>query len=261
MLARQSHDVLPSIAVVTGGCSGIGKEIVRSLAESGWHLAFNDLRDNPSSGETIEEIKKLGGDAFFHACDVSNNEQVDAFYKGVETHFGRPATLVVNNAGIQTWAPLMELKEADWDRVINTNLKGCFLNTQRAARSMIEHGVSGSIINIGSGCNQLAFPKLVDYSASKGGVEMFTKVSAIELGEHQIRVNCVAPGGILIDRTKEESPDYEKQWASISALGRVGLPKDIANAIMFLASEKASFITGQTLFVDGGVYAKANWPY
>ncbi|MEM7218740.1 MAG: SDR family NAD(P)-dependent oxidoreductase [Pseudomonadota bacterium] len=247
------------LAVITGGAAGIGRFLGQHFATRGWDIAFCDIA--PAADDTLAAIEALGRRAMYQPCDVGEAEQVEAFYSTLEQTFGTGPDLVVNNAGCQTWAPLLELDEADWDRVIGTNLKGTFLNTQRAARSMIEHAAGGSIVNIGSGCNQRAFPKLVDCSASKGGVEMFTKSAAIELGKHGIRVNCVAPGGILIERTRVEAPDYAASWANITPLDRVGYPRDIADAVEFFASRKSCFVTGQTLFVDGGVFAQANWPY
>jgi NAD(P)-dependent dehydrogenase (short-subunit alcohol dehydrogenase family) len=162
--------------------------------------------------------------------------------------------VLVNNAGIQTWKPLLELAEADWDRVLATNLKGSFLCTQQAARLMQPNG--GAIINIGSGCNKWPFANLVDYTASKGGLDMFTKVAAVELGQFRIRVNCVAPGAIEIERTKKELGDYARMWSKVTPLGRIGTPRDIGLAVVFLASESADFITGQTIWVDGGLYTR-----
>jgi NAD(P)-dependent dehydrogenase (short-subunit alcohol dehydrogenase family) len=167
----------------------------------------------------------------------------------------------VNNAGTQTWAPLLELQERDWDSVLRTNLKGCFLNTQAAARLMVAAGRGGAIVNIGSGCNKLAFPNLVDYTASKGGIEQLTKSAAIELGRFGIRVNCVAPGAIEIERTAEETPNYAASWSPITPLGRVGTPEDIAGPVLFLAGPAARFVTGQTIWVDGGLFTRAAWPY
>jgi NAD(P)-dependent dehydrogenase (short-subunit alcohol dehydrogenase family) len=161
---------------------------------------------------------------------------------------------------VQTWKPLLELEEDEWDRTIDTNPKGCFLCTQRAGRHMKEQG-RGRIINIGSGCNKIAFPNLVDYTASKGGIEMLTKVCALELGRYQITVNCVAPGAVEIERTRQEANDYADTWARMTPLGRVGNPADVAGAVVFLASDAAEFITGQTLWVDGGLFAHPNWPY
>ena len=120
---------------------------------------------------------------------------------------------------------------------------------------------AGRIINIGSGCNKVAFPNLVDYTSSKGGIEMFTKSAAVELGKYGITVNCVAPGAIEIERTKHEAGDYAATWAKRTPLGRVGQPVDVARAVAFLASDSAAFITGQTLWVDGGLFSKPSWPY
>jgi NAD(P)-dependent dehydrogenase (short-subunit alcohol dehydrogenase family) len=169
--------------------------------------------------------------------------------------------LLVNNAGVQTWCPLLDLAEEDWDRVIDTNLKGTFLCSQQAARRIIDHGKGGSIINIGSGANKRPFPNLVDYSASKGGINQLTQVCAVELGPHKIRVNCVAPGAIEIERTKHEANDYAGTWAPITPMRRVGYPEDVAKACVFLASDDAEFVTGQTLYVDGGLLTQPRWPY
>ncbi|WP_078085202.1 SDR family NAD(P)-dependent oxidoreductase [Microbulbifer mangrovi] len=249
------------LAVVTGGTAGIGREIALQLAAEGWDLAVNNLREDTQAKTLVAECRELGRECFFFPCDVGDKAAVQEFYLGVQQRFGTAPNLIVNNAGVQTWAPLLELQESDWDKVIRTNLKGTFLNIQLGARLMVSHEVRGCIVNIGSGCNKLAFPNLVDYAASKGGVEMLTKSAAVELGEFGIRVNCVAPGGVLIDRTRDEAPDYEKVWGRIAPMGRVGLPSDIANAVAYFADARASFVTGQTLWVDGGVFSKANWPY
>ena len=166
----------------------------------------------------------------------------------------------MNNAGVQTWAPFLELQEDDWDRTIRTNLKGYFLCTQKYARLCVEQGKPGNVVMIGSGCNKVPFPRLVDYSASKGGIENLTQIAAIELGEHRIRVNCVAPGAIEIERTRLETPEYASTWGDLAPLGRVGYSLDIAQAVEYFGSEKASYVTGQTLYVDGGVFTLPNWP-
>ena len=251
----------PRLAVVTGGTSGIGRMIAASLLAEGWDVAVNSYCEDDQSQAGLAALRGLGGRVEYSVCDVGTKSDVDAFYTDMQEVFGRAPDLLVNNAGVQTWSTLLELEEEDWDRVIRTNLKGCFLNTQAAARAMVESRKAGSIVNIGSGCNKLAFPKLVDYAASKGGVEMFTKQAAVELGEYSIRVNCVAPGAILNERTRQEAEDYAGTWADITPLRRVGTEKDIANAVIFLAEDKSSFITGQTLWVDGGAFTKANWPY
>lgn len=248
------------LAVVTGGTTGIGKCIALRLAREGWDLAVNNLREDETARELVAQVEALGRRIWFSPCDVGDSAQVDDFYRELKEHFQRAPDLLVNNAAVQTWAPLLELREDEWDQVIRTNLKGTFLNTQRAARLMVAAGNGGAIVNIGSGCNKLAFPCLVDYAASKGGIEMLTKSCALELGPHGIRVNCVAPGSVLVERTLREAPDYAGSWSRITPLGRVGYPEDIANAVLFLADTQSSFISGQTLWVDGGVFSKANWP-
>ncbi|MGV6807421.1 MAG: SDR family NAD(P)-dependent oxidoreductase [bacterium] len=253
--------VSSKLAVITGGTSGIGREIAVQFADEGWDIAVCDVNGEDAAETLSSEITSRGRRFFYRRCNVGIKSEVAAFYDALETAMGTAPSLVVNNAGIQTWAHLLDLEESDWDNVIQTNLKGCFLNIQIAAKAMIRHGIKGSFVNIGSGCNELAFPQLVDYSSSKGGIQMLTKVSAAELGAHGLRVNCVAPGGILIERTQREAPNYAEVWAEITPLNRVGFPADIANAVSFLASDKADFITGQTLYVDGGAYSKANWPY
>jgi NAD(P)-dependent dehydrogenase (short-subunit alcohol dehydrogenase family) len=125
---------------------------------------------------------------------------------------------------------------------------------------MVAAGTGGAIVNLGSGCNRLAFPRLVDYTASKGGIEQFTKVAAVELGPHGIRVNCVAPGAIETARTRAEAPDYAGQWSPLTPLRRVGTVEDVAAAVVWLAGPQSAFVSGQTLLVDGGVFSQAVWP-
>jgi NAD(P)-dependent dehydrogenase (short-subunit alcohol dehydrogenase family) len=168
--------------------------------------------------------------------------------------------LMVNNSGVQTWIPLLDLAEEDWDRTIRTNLKGTFLCTQQAARLMKDAG-GGSIVNIGSGANKAPFPNLVDYCASKGGIETFTTAAAVELGPYAIRVNCVAPGTIEIERTQAESPNYAQSWGPLTPLRRIGHVEDVAKAVRFLGGSEAEFITGQTLYVDGGLWSQVPWSY
>lgn len=248
------------LAIVTGGSTGIGQHLVQALAEAGYAVAFNYRSDATSAEANAAKLKADGHQALVLRCDVGNKAQVDDFHAKVADWHGAAPALLVNNAGIQTWSSLLDLSEERWDAVIDTNLKGTFLNTQAAARTMKDAG-GGSIINLGSGCNKLAFPNLVDYTASKGGIEQLTKSSAVELGKYGIRVNCVAPGAIWTERTVDEGPDYEKGWTSITPLGRVGQVDDVSDVILFFASDASRFVTGQTLWVDGGVFSRANWPY
>jgi NAD(P)-dependent dehydrogenase (short-subunit alcohol dehydrogenase family) len=246
-------------ALVTGASKGVGKGIALELARNGCDVAVNYNSDAPGADATVAEIRAMGRKAFPVQANVGLSADVDRMFQEVLKEFPR-LDILVNNAGVQTWKPLLDLEEAEWDRVIDTNLKGCFLCTQRAARNMKEHG-GGAIVNIGSGCNKIPFPNLVDYTASKGGIEMFTKVSAIELGKYNVRVNCVAPGAVEIERTKHEAGDYAGTWAKFTPLGRVGQPLDVARAVVFFAGQQADFVTGQTLWVDGGLFTHPIWPY
>ena len=246
-------------ALVTGASKGIGKGIALELARQGCAVAVNYHSDAQGADATAAGIRALGRDAFTVHANVGIAAEVDAMFSEVLGHFSR-LDILVNNAGTQVFKPLLELGEEDWDRVIDTNLKGCFLCTQRAARSMVERA-EGRIVNIGSGCNKMPFPGLVSYTASKGGIEMFTKVAAVELGPHNVTVNCVAPGAIEIERTKHEAGDYAGTWSKLTPTSRIGTPEDVAHAVAFLASGAAGFITGQTIMVDGGLFTKPQWPY
>lgn len=246
-------------ALVTGAAKGVGRGIALELAREGCDVAVNDFSDSAGAEATAAEIRSAGRHSFAVLADVGAASEVDRMFETVLGRFPR-LDILVNNAGIQTWNALLDLEERDWDRVIATNLKGCFLCTQRAARHMNAAG-GGRIVNIGSGSNKVAFPKLVDYTASRGGIEMFTKVAAVELGPYRINVNCVAPGAIETERTKTELQDFAGTWAKLTPLGRIGTPLDVGRAVVFFASESSGFITGQTLWVDGGLFAKPAWPY
>ncbi len=246
-------------ALVTGASKGVGKGIALELARCGCDIAVNYASDARGAETTAVEIRALGRQAIIVQADAGVAGDVDRMFADMLRQFQR-IDILVNNAGTQTWKALLDLEETEWDRVIRTNLKGCFLCTQRAGRHMREQG-GGSIVNIGSGCNKVPFPNLASYTASKGGIEMFTKSAAIELAKYGIRVNCVAPGAIEIERTQREAPEYAKTWAGVTPLARVGQPLDVARAVAFLAGESADFITGQTLFVDGGLFSQPIWPY
>jgi 3-oxoacyl-[acyl-carrier protein] reductase len=245
---------------VTGGDAGIGRALALSFADHGYDVGFSYLRPNPDADSLVAEVSTRGRKAFGFQSDAGDADEVSQLYVDVENAMGGAPDVLVNNAGIQTWSPLLDLDVADFDRVIRTNLRGCFLNTQTAAKHMIAAGKRGAIINLGSGCNKLGFPNLSDYTASKGGIEQFTKASAMELGPHGIRVNCVAPGAIATERTADETEGYAEKWSALTPLRRVGTPEDIAGPVLFLASKAAGFVTGQTLYVDGGVFSSAPWP-
>ena len=244
------------IALVTGGGRGIGRAIALELARAGADVAINYFDEPELAQATASEIEALGVRAIAVQGDVGNGEAVRRLMDETVASFGS-IDILVNNAGVQTWTPFLDVTESEWDLVIRTNLKGCFLCTQAAARLMTNGGV---IVNIGSGCNKVPFPGLVAYTASKGGIEMLTKVAAVELAPRRVRVNCVAPGAVEVERTKLEVNDYAGTWGAVTPLGRVGQPEDIARTVRFLASDEGAFITGQTIWVDGGLFTQAPWP-
>jgi len=246
-------------ALVTGASKGVGRGIAIGLAEAGWSVGVNYFRDRDGAQATASRIREAGGTAWILQADVGMSEQVRAMFSAFMEQAGR-LDLLVNNSGVQTWIPLLDLDEKDWDRTIRTNLKGTFLCTQAAARLMKDAG-GGSIVNIGSGANKAPFPNLVDYCASKGGIETFTTAAAVELGPYDIRVNCVAPGTIEIERTQAESPNYARSWGPLTPLRRIGHVEDVAKAVRFLGGSEAEFITGQTLYVDGGLWSQVPWSY
>jgi 3-oxoacyl-[acyl-carrier protein] reductase len=252
---------MTKLALVTAGTSAIGRHLVLALAQNGHNVAFTHLGMAAQAETLTAEVAALGQRALACESDASDPEQVVAFHAQAADWSGMAPSVMVNNAGIQTWSTLLDLSVDRWDDVMATNLRGLFLNTQTAARAMIAAGIRGNIITLGSGCNKLAFPRLVDYTTSKGGVEQFTKVAASELGPHGIRVNCIAPGAIETERTRAEAPDYAATWSPLTPLRRIGKPEDLTGPMLFLISDAASFVTGQTIWVDGGVFAQAPWPY
>ena len=249
--------MMSRIALVTGASKGVGRGIAYGLADNGWDVAINYCHDEAGAHETANKVQKKGHRSWILQSDVGYKDQVEDMFNRLLAETGQ-LDLLVNNSGVQTWCPLLELSEEDWDRTLRTNLKGTFLCTQQAARAM--KGKGGCIINIGSGCSKVPFPNLVDYTASKGGINNFTMVAALELGPHNIRVNSVAPGAIEIERTRLESPEYAATWGPITPMRRIGYVEDVAAAVVFLATPQASFITGQTLYVDGGLFTQPMWP-
>jgi len=245
--------------LVTGANSGIGKVIASRLAHAGYDVALNFKVDGAVATTIAAELQRdCRGRAIAVYANVGKRQDVDRMFEVVLGHFGKLDALV-NNAGVQVEKPFLDVEESEWDFVLNTNLKGYFLCLQRAARHMKERH-AGAIVNIGSGCNKTPFPNLSSYSVSKAGIDMLTKAAAVELGPLGIRVNCVGPGAIDTERTKQETADFAGKWAKLTPLKRIGAPEDVASAVEFLLSDHASFINGQTIWVDGGLFTAAPWP-
>ena len=243
------------VAVITGGARGIGKQIALTFSREGADVVIADVLDMETA---TEEIKSFGGRVITFKVDVSKKREVEDLIETTVKHFKR-VDILVNNAGISRRAPLLEMKEEDWDGVLAVDLKGVFLCTQAAARHMASQR-SGKIINIASiaGLVGASIPPVsVNYDAAKAAVIRFTKSSSKELGPFGINVNAIAPGLVLTDltftsRSKEEAERFRSEEVKSMPLGRAGVPEDIANIALFQASEDSSLITGQVIVADAG---------
>lgn len=238
-------------AIVTGASRGIGREIALELARQGANVTVNFAGSEAKANEVVDEIKALGQDAFAFQCDVSNAEAVGEMVKQTIEKFGN-VDILVNNAGITRDNLLMRMKEDEWDDVININLKGVFLCTKAVTRQMMKQR-SGRIINISSIVGVSGNPGQANYVAAKSGVIGLTKTTAKELSSRGITVNAVAPGFITTDMTDKLNEEVKAEMLKQIPLARFGEPKDIANVVVFLASEDSRYMTGQTLHVDGGM--------
>jgi len=243
------------VAIITGGGTGIGRTIALTFAKEGVDVAVSS-RDIANLEKVAGEIRALGRRSLAIACDVRVVQQVRDMVKRTIDELGR-IDILVNNAGIVRGASLLEMSERDWDDVIDTNLKGTFLCTQAVARYMMEQRY-GKIINISSsaGRGNIA-PRRISYSAAKAGVILLTKSCAMELGPYGINVNAIAPGMVVTnitftDRTPDQVKQLEENNKRIAVLGRLGTTQDMANLVLFLVSEKSSFICGETIAIDGG---------
>lgn len=239
------------VAVVTGASRGIGRAIAKKLAEDGMFVVIN-YRGNKEQAERVkQEILENQGMAEIYACDVSDYDACEAFFKTVVQTYGR-IDVLVNNAGITRDGLLMKMTEEDYDAVLQTNLKGPFNGIRFVSRQMLKQR-SGRIINISSVSGILGNAGQANYCAAKAGVIGLTKSAARELASRGITVNAVAPGFICTEMTEVLSEEVQTNVKKQIPLGQFGKPEDIAEAVAFLASEKARYITGQVLSVDGGM--------
>ena len=245
--------------MVSGGGSGMGRATAWLAARLGAQVIVAG-RTEAKLADVAEAIVAAGHQADIQVLDIRSRESVDEAFAAIRARAG-VIDLLVNSAGGQFPQASIDYSEKGWQAVVNTNLNGTWHMMHVAAQHWREAGKGGAIVNIGSGCNKLAFPKLVDYTASKGGIEQFTKAAAVDLGPHGIRVNCVAPGAIATERTLGEAGDYVATWSRLTPLRRIGTPSDVAAVVLFMASPAAAFVTGQTIGVDGGLFTQAVWPY
>lgn len=239
------------VALITGASRGIGRAVAIKLAGAGARVIINYAGNLAAAQEVEQTIKAAGGEAVIMQGDVANADVVDTMVKQITDNFGR-IDILVNNAGITRDTLLMRMKEVDWDAVINTNLKGVFHCTKAVSRVMMKQK-SGKIINMSSVVGVTGNAGQANYAAAKAGVIGFTKSMAKELASRGITVNAVAPGFIATDMTAVLSEQVKTELIARIPLGRLGATEDISAAVLFLVSEAANYITGQTLNVDGGM--------
>jgi 3-oxoacyl-[acyl-carrier protein] reductase len=242
-------------ALVTGGSKGIGAGIALALAREGADVAVNYHSDKTGAEAVVREIASFGRKAVALGADVGRVAECQRLVTDSAAALGG-LDILVNNAGITLWKDFFDTDEAHWDATLDTNLKSVFFTTQAAARIMREQQW-GRVVNISSGASRSAFKNATPYNASKGGMNMLTVGLAVELGPYGITVNAVGPGAILIERTSHELPDYAGTFARATPIGRVGLPEDIAGAVLYYCSDAASYVTGQVFWVDGGLFLRS----
>ncbi len=252
------------VALVTGSSQGIGQAIVLKLAQAGANVVINYRSHPEGAEETLAKVQAIGGKCYAAECPNSQGYTIQADLGSVEMvrelitesigHFGK-LDILVNNAGIEKHAPFWEATEADYDAVMNVNVKGVFFATQTFVQHLLATKRPGKIINISSVHEDLPFPNFTAYCVSKGGMKMLTRNLAVELGPLGITINNVAPGAIETPINTKLLNDPEKLGALLKniPLGRLGQPQDVASLVTFLASADADYITGSTFVVDGGL--------
>lgn len=257
----RSPTLAGQVVLVTGANSGIGEAIAKAMALAGASVIVNYVANEDDAYRVVRDIISTGGRASAVKADVSSEPQVLEMFKEALKTFGT-VDILVNNAGIETDAPFVDLSLDQWSRVMGVNLTGAFLCTREAAREFIRRGVrqdvsasAGKIIFISSVHDTIPWKNHVNYASSKGGVSMLMKSVAQELSEFKIRANCISPGAIKtgINKPAWETPEAAAKLTELIPYGRIGMPADIAPAAVWLASDEADYITGTTLYIDGGM--------
>jgi NAD(P)-dependent dehydrogenase (short-subunit alcohol dehydrogenase family) len=249
------------VGLVTGGTSGIGRDTAVVFAKAGAKVVVAGRREVEGE-ETVELIRAAGGDALFVKTDVSKASEVDALVQKVVERFGR-LDVVFNNAGIEgVWVPIVRQSEEDWDRTIDINLKGVWLCLKYEIRQMLKQGGGGAIVNMASVTGLVGSAGAAAYSASKHGVLGLTKSAALETAKSRIRINAICPAVVETPMGARlfGAPAVHKQVIGLHPIGRLGRPMEIAEAVVWMCSDRASFMTGQSLVLDGGFLAGPNSP-
>jgi len=242
-------------ALVTGGASGIGRATVQRLATDGAAVVVNFIGGREPADDLVGQIREVGGSAVAIEADVADEQQVIAMFRQASERLGGPVDVLVNNAGVEQPFRLVDMPLDEWNKVLAINLTGAFLCAREAARGLIERGSGGVIVNVSSVHELIPWPEFSHYCASKGGMKLFGQTISRELAPHGIRVVQVAPGAILTPINHEliENPDKRREVEAQIPSGRMGTPEEVAGAIAWLAGEEAEYITGSTVFVDGGM--------
>jgi glucose 1-dehydrogenase len=246
------------VAIVTGAATGIGQAIAIAFAREGASVTVDYIGSESSTAQTMKAIQDAGGKAIPIAADISAPADVNRLISKTVEAFGR-LDILVNNAGIEKKIAFVDYPLDAWQKIMAVNLIGPFLCAQAAAKQMIRQGGGGRIINISSIHEDLPMPTNAPYCASKGGLRMLMRTIAVELAAHQITVNNIGPGAIYtpIDRDVESDSQLNKQILAEIPLGRWGKPEEVANLAVYLASDEAAYVTGSTLFIDGGMLRNA----
>ncbi|HLW81565.1 MAG TPA: glucose 1-dehydrogenase [Candidatus Acidoferrales bacterium] len=246
------------VAAVTGAATGIGQAIAIAFAEEGASLVVDDVGNESVSAQTVKAIEAMKGKVLAVQADISAPGDVERLVNKTVAAFGR-LDIFVNNAGIEKKFPFVDYPLNEWQKIIAVNLTGAFLCAQAAAKQMIRQGNGGRIINISSIHEDLPMPQNAAYCASKGGLRMLMRTIAVELAPHQITVNNIGPGAVYtpIDRDVESNPKLDSKILAEIPLGRWGKPEEIAHLAVYLASDDASYVTGSTHFIDGGMLRNA----